>query len=94
VHNLLRIKYKPLAYILGVNIFMNFNYVPLDNIITIPLPNSYDALEPFISQRTMRMHHDKITKPSRRLKQAEINLSDARKKETIIYKVLGKGIGL
>ena len=35
---------------------MKNNYYPF---INLPLPYSYDALEPYIDQKTMKLHHDK-----------------------------------
>ena len=35
---------------------MNNNYYPFVN---LPLPYEYNALEPFIDEKTMHLHHDK-----------------------------------
>lgn len=37
----------------------NSNVVPIGGHTLPPLPYSYDALEPYIDQETMRLHHDK-----------------------------------
>ncbi|MEQ8155716.1 MAG: superoxide dismutase [Clostridiaceae bacterium] len=51
-----------------------------------PLPYSYSALQPIISERTLRIHHDKHHKAYvDALNKAEINLMEARKKNDYEY---------
>ena len=70
-----------LAYIFGVHIFMNYIYIPTGQHQLPPLPYSYNSIEPVISQRTLRIHHDKHHKAYvDGINKAEINLSDVRKK--------------
>lgn len=57
---------------------MENNYYPFVN---LPLPYSYDALEPYIDVKTMHLHHD------RHLKTYIDNLNDALKNEPQLQKL-------
>lgn len=51
-----------------------------------PLPYPYNALEPVISERTLRIHHDKHHKSYvDGLNKAEVNLVEARKRNDYEY---------
>ncbi len=51
-----------------------------------PLPYPYNALEPVISERTLKIHHDRHHKAYvDGLNRAEINLSNARKRNDYEY---------
>jgi Fe-Mn family superoxide dismutase len=65
---------------------MNYNYIPAGQHQLPPLPYPYNALEPVISQRTMKIHHDKHHKSYvDGLNRAEINLVDVRRKSDYEY---------
>lgn len=57
---------------------MDHNHYPFVN---LPLPYEYDALEPFIDGKTMRLHHD------RHLQAYINNLNDALKENPLLQKL-------
>lgn len=57
---------------------MENNYYPF---INLPLPYEYNALEPFIDEKTMRLHHDK------HLQTYINNLNDILKECTVLRKL-------
>jgi Fe-Mn family superoxide dismutase len=65
---------------------MRFDMIPIGGNTLPPLPYSYNALEPVISQNTLRIHHDKHHKAYvDGLNRAEIMLEEARKKNNYEY---------
>ncbi|GGE17139.1 hypothetical protein GCM10011571_18540 [Marinithermofilum abyssi] len=55
-------------------------YVPVGKHVLPPLPYPYDALEPYIDEKTMRLHHDKHHKSYvEGLNKAETMMAQARK---------------
>ncbi len=65
---------------------MQFNMVPIGQHKLPPLPYSYNALEPIISQTALTIHHDKHHKAYvDGLNKAEINLEQARKSNNLEF---------
>lgn len=65
---------------------MQYMMVPPGQHQLPPLPYSYNALEPVIGEKTLRLHHDKHHKAYvDGLNIAEINLAEARKRNDFEY---------
>ena len=65
---------------------MQYNMVPIGQHQLPPLPYPYNALEPVLSQTTLKLHHDKHHKAYvNGLNNAEINLEEVRRKNNYEY---------
>jgi len=65
---------------------MELIMIPPGRHVLPPLPYGYDALEPVIGAKTLRIHHDRHHKAYvDGLNQAEVNLVEAREKQNFYY---------